>query len=597
MPRELDLRDEGAYLAFTLNADELPLGAQQKSPTATLVERSLMIAKATSEVLGAQAGQPLEFSPLPGSPSTRTGATTIHLEQQVQGLPVFLAGQSVRFSGTRDVQRTQARLVSPSNSLDVVPDVPVESAVQAAAMQVTRPSDDEQSHRNAFRETSPAAGSGVMDFEPKVLAEFSNIASQPTVLEQGPFSETITAYLTWVPAAQDLRLAWDIILGVSEQEGAFRVLVDARNRSILYCTQLVPSATCRGNVFQINPDTPRKVVSFPLEWASYGLDVSPDLPPTPDAWVSGSSTDGYTTMAGLSPSVSPFTGESADGVIFDPADPKGADQKILNAFYGACFMHDLTYLLGFRESDGSYQEGAVSAAGRPSRSVQVEIHSEPVLGTAHWWPLGTVPTMRLGPKQETGRHSSLDMTIVFHEYMHGVSTRLVGGGAVSHPLAETQSRGMGEGWGDYFACTLIGTSLIGQWLTDDDVGLRRFPYDQNFQRNQINFANLSTLKLYEIGSLWCAALLDMNRRIGARLSLQLVLEGMKTLPVNPSLLDGRDEILLTLDDLRDSGAVSVSEHSRAKAGIWAAFAALGMGVGAISQGPSIVGAVADNSVP
>ncbi|MFI5688233.1 M36 family metallopeptidase [Streptomyces sp. NPDC051636] len=127
--------------------------------------------------------------------------------------------------------------------------------------------------------------------------------------------------------------------------------------------------------------------------------------------------------------------------------------------------------------------------------------------------------------------------------------------------------------------------------------MRRFPYDEHFPADQINFAALSSLSTYDIGSLWCAALLEMNRRIGANLGLQLVVESMKGLSANPSLLDGRDELLLTLNDLRADGTLSVAEHASAKKGIWASFAAFGMGIGASSQGPSLIGAVADNSVP
>ncbi|MFG2339519.1 M36 family metallopeptidase [Streptomyces yangpuensis] len=284
-------------------------------------------------------------------------------------------------------------------------------------------------------------------------------------------------------------------------------------------------------------------------------------------------------------------------MIFNPADPQGVDQRVLNAFYGTCLMHDLTYLLGFREPNGSYQDGVVSALGLPSGPVKVEVHPAPILNTAHWWNLGSIPIMRLGPDRNTGRHSALDMTIVIHEYMHGVSSRLVGGGAIRSPLLEAQSRGMGEGWGDYVACVVLDTSLIGQWLTNDDRGLRPFPYDEDFPADKISFSTLSTLSTYEIGSLWCAVLLEMNRRIGANLSLQLVIESMKGLPANPSLLDGRDELLLTLDDLRDNGALTVAGHASAKTGIWAAFVAFGMGTGASSQGPSVFGAVADDSVP
>ncbi|MFD9372600.1 M36 family metallopeptidase [Streptomyces sp. NPDC060020] len=596
MPIEVDLRAPDAYLTFTLRQEDLPLGAQPD--TGSLVQRAVTVAQVTTVLFGARPSHPVEFSPLPAPPPNRAGATTIQLEQQWRGLPVFQAGQSVRFSSAGEAQGTRARLVGQESPPEVSVEVTAEAAVYNAIRHVSGADEDGAGAGDQLgppRSAAPADGTW---YQPEVLARFTHLASQPTVLKLQGVDEPVTACLVWFPLPKELRTAWDITIGLSEVEGAFRVVVDGREGDILYCVQLVPGAACQGNVFRSDPAMSRTVVPFPLEWPAYGLGTPPGLPPSPPAWVVDQQTAGYTSVARVGASGPSISGDSVDGaVIFNPADPQGVDQMVLNAFYGTCFMHDLTYLLGFREPNGSYQDGVVSATGLPSGPVKVEVRPQPIMGTAHWWPLGSIPTMRLGPKQDTRRHTALDMTIVFHEYMHGVSCRLVGGGATRTPLLEAQSSGMGEGWGDYVACTVLGTPLIGQWLANDDRGLRRFPYDEQFPTDQVNFATLSALSTYEIGSLWCAALLEMNRRIGANLGLQLVIESMKGLSANPSLLDGRDELLLTLDDLRDSGALPVSGHALAKTGIWAAFAAFGMGVGASSQGPSKFGVVADNSVP
>src|SRR5690606_26959314 len=44
-----------------------------------------------------------------------------------------------------------------------------------------------------------------------------------------------------------------------------------------------------------------------------------------------------------------------------------------------------------------------------------------------------------------------DNGIITHEYGHGVSNRLTGGPANASALTTIQSRGMGEGWSDFFA--------------------------------------------------------------------------------------------------------------------------------------------------
>ena len=168
---------------------------------------------------------------------------------------------------------------------------------------------------------------------------------------------------------------------------------------------------------------------------------------------------------------------------------------------------------------------------------------------------------------------------------------------VPNPLVGPQSRGMGEGWGDYVACIVTGRTVVGGWTTGDfDRGLRRFPYDEAFPVEEANFGVIANLKTYEIGELWCAFLLDMTRRIGRRLGLQLVVEGMKGLLSNPSLLDGRNNLLVKVDRLRSAGNLTPHEHEAARSAIWAAAARFGMGVGALSSGASHSGIVADTSV-
>ncbi len=56
--------------------------------------------------------------------------------------------------------------------------------------------------------------------------------------------------------------------------------------------------------------------------------------------------------------------------------------------------------------------------------------------------------------EELGRLTAFDSSVVFHEFTHGVTNRLVGGRLYARALDATQSSGMGEGWSDYVACTI-----------------------------------------------------------------------------------------------------------------------------------------------
>ena len=175
-----------------------------------------------------------------------------------------------------------------------------------------------------------------------------------------------------------------------------------------------------------------------------------------------------------------------------------------------------------------------------------------------------------------------------------------------------QSGGMGEGWGDYFALTIQNyfrsdeKVVTGDWVTGLSGGIRGFPYDENFPDH---FGHLGTGRytaVHNIGEIWCAALMHMNRRIGAelgdvhrgyRLSWQIVVDGLKLSPANPSFLDMRDAILEALQDMQDSGRLNESDYAAARRGAWTAFARFGMGPNAQSPTADLFGIEADFQLP
>ena len=105
---------------------------------------------------------------------------------------------------------------------------------------------------------------------------------------------------------------------------------------------------------------------------------------------------------------------------------------------------------------------------------------------------GSSPTMNMGLVTSTSRHTAFDSTVVFHEFTHGVSNRLVGGPMNVHALDDPQSGGMGEGWSDYVACTINDVTVVGDWVVDDPGGIRGFPYDGNFPDSSATSARAAT---------------------------------------------------------------------------------------------------------
>ena len=228
----------------------------------------------------------------------------------------------------------------------------------------------------------------------------------------------------------------------------------------------------------MNAAAPRSIVQFPTEWATF---LSPDfvtrasLPSgAPDDWVDGSrSTAGNCVRAHMNEADAPFTG-SLDGdgrARFEPADELSDEQKVVNLFYYNCVLHDFFYALGFRESDGNFQSDNFGRGGTAGDPVDARSFPGQIFMTANMsYPVdGASPIMNMGVVLAPAngvppRHTAMDSSVVFHEFTHGVSNRLVGKKLNARALESPQSSGMGEGWSDYFACSMNNTIVIGDWV-------------------------------------------------------------------------------------------------------------------------------------
>src|SRR5260221_10454722 len=113
-----------------------------------------------------------------------------------------------------------------------------------------------------------------------------------------------------------------------------------------------------------------------------------------------------------------------------------------------------------------------------------------------------------GPRPE--RDGSLDSEVVFHEFTHGTSWRLVGGGFT---LGSLQGNGMGEGWSDFYALSLLGQPTdnpnaayaMGGYVTyllagtsmnqNYYYGIRHFPYCTDMRKNPFTFKDIDPAQI------------------------------------------------------------------------------------------------------
>lgn len=220
-------------------------------------------------------------------------------------------------------------------------------------------------------------------------------------------------------------------------------------------------------------------------------------------------------------------------------------------------------------------------------------------------PDGGIGVMQMflwnGPTPD--RDGDLDADVIIHELTHGTSSRLHGNTA---GITANMTRGMGEGWGDFYAHVMTANpseSLnnvyseggyatmqfgSGTFFANHYYGIRRWPKapmaatggPNNRPFNPMTFkyvnSNCDTFigttastttgayprspviatsgscdQVHNAGEIWASALWEVRTLFvtrlgfvnGSRKTLQLVTDGMKLAPLNPTFLQERDAII------------------------------------------------------
>ncbi len=302
------------------------------------------------------------------------------------------------------------------------------------------------------------------------------------------------------------------------------------------------------------------------------------------------------------------------------------DAATTNLFYTVNILHDLHYQYGFDEASGNFQLNNYGRGGTEGDQVGANAQALATLGFFNnafmaTPPDGFSPTIAMFEFNLTNpnRDGDYENTIIIHEFGHGISNRLTGGPANSNALNALQSGGMGEGWSDFWSLMLtqksgdlatdrrtVGNYVLGQG--PGGTGIRRFPYSFDMSINPQTLGDFNggfpNNEVHNAGELWTTVLWDMNWLLinglptedpngiispaygfdsdmyngagGNNIALQLVMDGLKLQPANPTFLDARDAILQA-DMINYGGA-----NQRA---LWTAFARRGFGFSA-DAGPN-----------
>jgi extracellular elastinolytic metalloproteinase len=536
--------------------------------------------------------------------SRHNGVTHIYLRQRFDGLEVFNGDININIDREGRVINLGNRFVSDlKNSVNTT--VASLSAVEAV--------------NGAARSLS------LTITEPIVPRRTLGGRANEVILSNGGISlEDIPVKLMYQPQRTGTRLSWNMVIRLKNGQNWWNLRVDAVTGEVLSQNDWIANDTYRvfASPKESPSDGPRTSVvnpanalASPFGWHDTNGAAGADFTDTRGNNVFAQDDLDANDTGGSRPN-------GGAGLVFSNtlnltlAPSTYLSASITNLFYWNNLLHDLHYQYGFDEASGNFQQNSYGRGGLDNDPVQADAQDGSSTNNANFGtpPDGLDPRMQMFVWTFTtpNRDSALDNGIIIHEYGHGVSTRLTGGPSNVNCLFGAQSGGMGEGWSDWWTLAFtavatdtgptarsVGTYSLGQ--PPDGPGIRPFPYSTDFGINPHTYGNINGLAVpHGVGSVWAVTLWEMYWNLidaygfdpnfytgsgGNNLALQLVMDGLKLQPCNPTFVEARDAILTA--DLVNNGGVN-------QCLIWEAFAKRGLGLSAVDGGNHNSLAVAEN---
>jgi subtilisin-like proprotein convertase family protein len=566
-------------------------------PTADRVGAMRAFLSAYSDVYGLSQEQAAGLELVADYANPAGNMAWVELEQRLNGLPVFRGLIRGGFTEAGELARTTGQLAPglDAKSLPVSPTLTAAQAVSAAAANVG------------------------WIAEAGTLVQTAAVGGRVT-FARGPFADESKAWLLYFPVAPGVaRLAW--ATEIWGDPDAFMILLDAEDGTVLFRKNLTSYQTQSATYVVYNDDSPAPLsptTALPgtgaqapfISRTSVTL-IGNEAPNTFNnlGWMTDNTTftDGNNVEAGLDRDGingvdAPVNGVSrAFNFVYNPATDEaltlGYQQgEVTDTFYMTNWYHDRLYLLGFTEAARNFQNDNFGRGGVASDRISAEAQDSSGTNNANFSTPSDGGRGRMQMYLFTGptpdRTSGLDHDVLLHELTHGTSNRLHSNAS---GLTTTMSRGMGEGWSDFFPRALLasasegsnGIYTTGGWVTylltatyTDNYyyGIRRFPYAAKSNvggngkpHNPLTFADIdpaqinttdgayprspisgsTAFQVHNIGEVWASALNEVRERfitrlgfaVGNQRTLQFVTDGMKLDPVNPTLLQGRDSII------------------------------------------------------
>jgi extracellular elastinolytic metalloproteinase len=551
-------------------------------------------------------------------PSDVSGATYVHLRQRYAGIPV--SNGRLHFGTTSD-----GRLILVNNAF--VPRL-------AAAVETTSPGLDAA---EAIRQAAPSLGPGAATA--RVVGEPDGPRQATTIGSAGLSAKPIEARLLLLPVGSgEVRLVWSFDVHSLDRRHVYEVTVDAADGRLWTRFDRVESDSYR--VYAQPAESPQHVkppLPLPPADGRTTLTDPAHAVASPYGWhdVDGVAGGEYTVTRGnnayaytdADDNDLPDAGSAPDGTATHdfqfpisltqaPAASRGA--AVTNLFYWTNLVHDVQYRYGFNEAAANFQVNNYGRGGTGNDEVQAEAQDGGGLSNANFYtpPEGERPRMQMYLWNYTApqRDGDLDAGIIVHEYGHGISNRLVGGGTGGCLYNWQQP---GEGLSDWWSLAYtaepgdtgadprgVGTYVLGQPVTGAGVRTQRYSTDPSV--NTWTYASVNGMAVpHGVGSVWAQAywevywklverwgfdpnLYDALGGAGNQRAMLYLNEGLKATACEPAFTQVRDGVI---------SAATLLHGGEDLCRIWSAFAAFGLGSDAVSGGPDGLSPVNGFAIP
>ena len=506
----------------------------------------------------------------------KSGAIRVRFEQGSGGLPLFGTGflvvldfdGRVFFAGGNLAPQAAAAAAQATT-------IPPQQAADIAADSVRSQDGDDPGDPQCRSGSGDEIG--LVDSADRRALVCTNTAALPDAQNAAP----IVVEPVLVPGADGSTPAWQVLVPVGSN-AEYLIVVDAVTGAILF-RQNQWSSDGIGRVFT-TPDPGDSPYTG-------GPPVQSDVA-FPASWDTGTTTSGNFANAfqdlfddETSDAADRPTADGNGDFLFTWTDPWGnsstlpttgadRDATVTQLYYYTSWFHDYAYGLGFTETANNFQNDNGGNGGTGGDAVSAEADDSYGDGTTQLCqngdgdpitcrnnanfnangPDGTVPRMQmyvgeqdLGGGMFRRTQRAMNRDTVIHEYMHGVSGRIISNGNLQGGV---QSGALGEGFGDAMATSINDDPVYGEYNNGNETtGIRGVAYtDDSLEYGDLcNNGAPNPCQVHDDGRIWAMAMWEqrtaLRQKLGAAagkaLHERLMIQGMLNTPDTPSFHDAR----------------------------------------------------------